>query len=139
VIDIIKEIARDVFRELGSGHSETIYQNAIEVGLRIRGMKFEAQRVIPLAYKDHFIGYEELDLLVEMDSVKVIVELKVATGEIQASDERQLQNYMNGLSISHGLLIRFPKPGVDPADPDVEFKVLPEKIVVDGIVAVSTG
>jgi hypothetical protein len=40
----IAEIAKDVFSTLVSGHSEAAYQKAMEVGLRLRNVKFESVR-----------------------------------------------------------------------------------------------
>ena len=110
LIEIISELARDVFRTLGSGHSEIVYQKAMEVGLRLRQVRFDAQQVIALTYKDHYIGEEYLDLLVEAESVKVIVELKTANQKLGPPEEQQLRNYMQALGIQEGLLINFPQP-----------------------------
>jgi PD-(D/E)XK nuclease superfamily len=122
LIDLISELARDVFRTLGSGHSEAVYQKAMEVGLRLRHVKFEAQKVIELTYRDHYIGTENLDLLVEADSrpgglgtplrQKVIVELKTLQAvKLGLPEEQQLRNYMKNLGIERGVLINFPQPG----------------------------
>jgi hypothetical protein len=43
-IPTIKEIATDVYRTLGSGFAETIYDHAMQVGLRLRGSGTKARK-----------------------------------------------------------------------------------------------
>ena len=52
---VIKEIldsAKAVFQDLGEGWPEVVYQKAMEVELRERGIKYEEQIVLPVYYKD---------------------------------------------------------------------------------------
>ena len=49
----ICQIAQDVYRVLGSGHPEIVYDRAMQVGLRLEGIKYESQKVIELKYRDH--------------------------------------------------------------------------------------
>jgi GxxExxY protein len=125
LIEIITELAKDIFRTLGSGHSEMIYQRAMEVGLRLSRIRFDAQRVIPLSYKDHYIGEEYLDLLVEANSMQVIVELKAALSKLGPAEEQQLRNYMQSLRIDHGVLINFPQAARKALEPDIKI-ITPE-------------
>ncbi len=128
----IKEIARDIFRTIGSGHSEEAYQKAMEVGLRLKRIKFQAQKVIELKYEDHFIGFEKLDILVGADSEQIILELKASQQDSGPPEEQQLRNYMNCLGIKHGLLINFPQPGRTKKEAQAENgKIEPEIISVN--------
>ena len=112
VTDVIAELAKDIYRTLGSGHSEAAYQKAMEVGLRLQHVRFEAQKVIELTYENHYIGEENIDLLVESASQqKVIVELKATNQQLGPPEEQQLRNYMKGLRVELGVLINFPQPG----------------------------
>ena len=52
----IRAIARDVYRSLGSGHPECVYDRAMQVGLRLEKIKYESQKVVELKYKDHYVG-----------------------------------------------------------------------------------
>ena len=133
LIQQITDVAHDVFRTLGSGHSEIAYQKAMEVGLRLRHLKFEAQKVVELSYCDHYIGVENLDILVEANARKVIVELKAAQQDLGPPEEQQLRNYMKCLGIEHGVLINFPQPGrtkkeaelgIRALDPDIRLVAL---------------
>jgi len=52
----IQRIARDVYRVLGSGFSEDVYDRAMQVGLRLARIKYEGQKVVELKYigRAHF-------------------------------------------------------------------------------------
>ncbi|HKU24767.1 MAG TPA: GxxExxY protein [Candidatus Sulfotelmatobacter sp.] len=132
----VEDIAKDVFGTLGSGHSEVAYQKAMEIGLRLQGLRFEAQKVLELTYRQHYIGEEFLDLVVGEGTERVIVELK-AVASIGEAEKQQLRNYMKTLGIGHGLLINFPQCGKNrPPKMEVESRpilpfegenILPEK------------
>lgn len=106
LIAAITEIAEDVYRELGSGHLESPYQKAMEVGLRHKGIKFEAQKVSEIKYQETYVGECNLDLLVDK---RVIVELKAAGQPNGGPDQQQLEKYMRLFKIRTGMLINFTK------------------------------
>ena len=128
VKEVIKEIldsARDVFQDLGEGWPEAVYQKAMEVELRERGIKYEEQIVLPVYYKDKYIVGEskpDLIILVELESgkrVHIVIELKTDTG-IKVDNKIQIQKYIKALNKSLrsendivypvGLIINFIKP-----------------------------
>ncbi|MBV9180454.1 MAG: GxxExxY protein [Acidobacteria bacterium] len=108
---VIKEIAEDVYKTLGSGFSEGVYDRAMQVGLRLANIGYEVQKVIELKYKDHYVGEGYPDLVVHLGQEKLIVELKAISGELGASEEQQLRNYMSILNVRRGMLINFQQPG----------------------------
>jgi GxxExxY protein len=69
----ILEACFEVINELGSGFLESVYQNALVIALRQKGLQFEAQAALPVAFRDEIVGQFYADLFVEN---KVIVELK---------------------------------------------------------------
>lgn len=109
LIDQIKEIAEDVYTALGYGHLEAPYQEAMEVGLRLRGIKFEAQKPMPIIYLNHVVGLCRPDLLV---ADTIAVELK-AGGQPEAmpQDHQQLRKYLRLSGVSAGMLINFASVG----------------------------
>ena len=60
----IREIAEDVYKTLGSGFSEDVYDRAIQVGLRLAKIGYEGEKVVELKYKDHYVGEGYPDLVV---------------------------------------------------------------------------
>jgi hypothetical protein len=124
VIEEILDSAKAVFQDLGEGWPEAVYQKAMEVELRERGIKYEEQRVLPVYYKDKYVvgeGKPDLIILVELESgkrVHVVVELKTDTG-IKEDNRIQVQKYIKALNKSLrseneivypvGLIINFTK------------------------------
>jgi GxxExxY protein len=105
---VIKEIldsAKAVFQDLGEGWPEAVYQKAMEVELRERGIKYEEQIVLPVYYKDKYIVGEskpDLIILVELESgkrVHILIELKTDTG-IKEDNRIQVQKYIKALNRS---------------------------------------
>ena len=78
---IIREIAEDVYKTLGSGFSEDVYDRAMQVGLRLAKIGYEGQKVVELKYKEHYVGEGYPDLVVHLGNEKLIVELKAISGE----------------------------------------------------------
>lgn len=113
----IKRLAKEVYGELGSGFDEAVYQKAMEVGLRMAKIRYEAQKVVELKFKDHYVGEGFPDLIVHGDSAKVVVELKSIGSKLGGKEETQLRGYMRLLKIRHGLLINFQSPSADLTKP----------------------
>jgi GxxExxY protein len=109
--ELVGKIAHEVYRSLGSGFSEDVYDRAMQVGLRLAGIEYESQKVVELRYKDHCVGEGYPDLVVRLGKQKVVVELKAVSSELGECEEKQLRNYMKILGVESGLLINFQSPG----------------------------
>jgi GxxExxY protein len=106
----LRDIAQEVYADLGSGHDEKVYRRAMEVDLRLRGIKYDAERVLELRYKDHYVGENYADLIVGSGNETVVVELKAVTCMLGLPERQQLRKYMKTLGVKSGLLINFQKP-----------------------------
>ena len=84
--------AFEVYSILGYGFLERVYQRAMQVELRARGLKAEIEEKIKVWYKKELVGDYQADLWV---AESVIVELKVAR-EYQKEDEAQLLERAQG-------------------------------------------
>ena len=76
--DITEQIigaAFEVYRDLGYGFLEKVYQRAMKVELELRGLKADTETKIKVLYKGINVGDYQADVFVQ-DAV--IVELKVA-------------------------------------------------------------
>lgn len=109
----IKKLAKQVYGELGSGFDERVYQKAMEVGLRIAKIRYENQKVVELKFKDHYVGEGYPDIIVNVNGVKLVLELKAVGGKVGGKEEAQIRNYMKILKIPYGLLINFQTPSTD--------------------------
>ena len=96
--------AIDVHRALGPGLLESAYEACLIYELRLRKLKVEAQKAIPIFYKDVMLdcGYRA-DLIVEQ---QVIVEIK-SVSSLTSIDEAQLLSYLKLSDCRIGLLINF--------------------------------
>ncbi|HKB35681.1 MAG TPA: GxxExxY protein [Gemmataceae bacterium] len=101
--------AFEVYRVLGYGFLEKVYQRAMQVELRLRGRKADLESKIKVHYKDAIVGDYQADIFVQNC---VIVELKVAR-EYQTADEPQLLNELKATGIKVGLLINFGRTKVE--------------------------
>ena len=92
-----------VHRALGPGFLESVYEEALSVELRLQGIAFERQKVVPLLYRDCPVGEHRLDLLVEN---RLVVELKA----VRTLDDvffAQVRSYMKAIGTESGLLLNF--------------------------------
>ena len=100
LIKTIKTCASQVLLELGPGWKEEIYQKAMEVALRDRGIMYENQRMLPITFAGHTIGESIPDLVVWLKDngkkVALIVELKSDSG-IKEEFAVQVQKYIKEL------------------------------------------
>lgn len=121
LIELLKALTQDIYDKLGSGFDEVVYQKAFEVGLRLRGVPYEAQRIVPVFYEGFYIGEGKPDLIVSDGRIKIIIELK-AVESVGHKEQAQIRNYLRVLDASSGVLINFPQPTKSKAARDgVEF------------------
>lgn len=92
-----------VYRTLGYGFLERVYQNALFFELQGMGIKCETQRPISVYYQGRIVGEYIADIVVNNS---IILELK-ATKELCSEHEAQLLNYLKATKIELGLLLNF--------------------------------
>ncbi len=94
----------EVYREMGAGYLEAVYQECLERELRLRNIPFVAQAELQLmfkgrplkqTYRPDFICYN-----------KIILELKAAK-QIIPEFEAQILNYLKASHLRLGLLVNF--------------------------------
>ena len=96
----------EVYRVLGHGFLEKVYERALLKELKAKGLKAQAQVPIQIHYKGENVGDYYADLVVED---KVIIELK-AQEHLNMAKEAQLINYLKATKIQVGLLVNFTYP-----------------------------
>ena len=96
----------EVNRVLGPGFLEKVYENALLIELKSRGLNAESQVPIKVLYKEDVVGEYIADILVEQS---VIVELKTVES-LEKIHEAQLLNYLRATGIRLGLLVNFRHP-----------------------------
>jgi len=96
----------EVSRTLGAGFLEKVYEKALMIELKKRGMKAIDQAHIKVSYKNTIVGEYFADILVED---KIILELK-AVENLSKLHEAQILNYLKATGIQVGLLVNFKHP-----------------------------
>ncbi|HEY9849683.1 MAG TPA: GxxExxY protein [Leptolyngbyaceae cyanobacterium] len=95
--------AIEVHRVLGPGFLESVYQEALEVEFRMRGIPCQPQKPVAVTYKGYQVGEGKLDFLV---SNVLIVELK-AVENLAPIHEAQVISYLKMTNHPLALLINF--------------------------------
>lgn len=98
----------EVYRELGSGFLEVVYQNALLIELQQQGLEAEKEVPLNVKYKNNLVGEFRADIIVED---RVLLELK-AQKELPNAAEAQIINYLKITGIKVGLLVNFTFPKV---------------------------
>jgi GxxExxY protein len=102
VTNLIIGAAIAVHRELGPGHAESAYHNALRIEFDAKGIVYGSQHRFELLYRGQRVGEGFLDFLVEA----VVVEIKSveALAPVQTA---QVISYLRATKLRLALLINF--------------------------------
>ncbi len=101
---LIRGAVFEVYREMGCGFLEAVYQECLEKEFRAQKIPFLSQQELRLVYKG-----EKLEQTYRPDLIcfeKIIVELK-ARKTIEDEHRAQLHNYLKATGLKLGLLVNF--------------------------------
>jgi len=96
-------LAFEVWKVLGYGFLEKVYENSLAEEFKRNSIAFQQQFPIEVNYKSASVGIYVADLFVDG---KVIVEVKTEK-EYNPKHEAQLLNYLKATRIRIGLLLNF--------------------------------
>lgn len=107
-IAFIDKLAREIISELGPGHTESVYHNAMKIGFQHEALKFETEVDIILKFRGSYVGTCRADLILEK---RVVIELKSSLGGDTALSDamEQCRIYMKETKIPAGIVVVFPK------------------------------
>jgi len=94
----------EVYKELGVGFLESVYQECLEKEFAIRAIPYQRQVELRINYKG-----EELDQFFKADIIcyeSILIELK-AVKSIEPIHKAQVLNYLKASGLRLGLLINF--------------------------------
>jgi GxxExxY protein len=103
----IRGAAFNVYKALGCGHKEKVYQRSFEIALKNEGLKVEREKRIDVFFEQTKVGMYVPDFLIDSS---IIVELK-AKEYITKYDLKQCWHYLTSSIYQLGFLINFGKPG----------------------------
>ena len=99
----IRGAVYEVYKTLGNGYLEEVYQNALEEELALRHIPFHAKKMLKVCYKGRDCGVYQPDVIC-FD--KIIVEIK-AVEALHEKHSAQLMNYLKATGLKLGLLVNF--------------------------------
>jgi GxxExxY protein len=94
----------EVHRELGKGHDEVVYKDALEIEFKSQGVNFTREREYTFSYKGALLPHKYFADFVVMD--KIILEAKAIEG-LTDSHVKQTLNYLAASKLKLGLLVNF--------------------------------
>lgn len=94
----------EVYREMGCGFLEAVYQECLEKEFRTSGIPFESQKRLQISYKGDPLeqSYQPDFICYEM----ILVELK-AVSKLLPEHMAQVFNYLRATGLRLGLLVNF--------------------------------
>ena len=96
----------EVYRQLGCGFLEKVYEKALLVELASQGLMAKAQVPVTVRYRSMVVGEYFADIIVEK---RIILELK-AQQILPAASRAQLLNYLKATNLHLGMLVNFSFP-----------------------------
>ncbi len=96
--------AMEVHRVLGHGFLEAVYQEALDIEMRERGIPTRREVALPVYYKGRLLSSSYRADFVCYDSV--VVEVKATSG-LTTVDYAQLLNYLKATGYEVGVLLNF--------------------------------
>lgn len=120
-LEQLRQFANEVYASVGAGHLESIYHAAMAVELRLAGVSYESEQVMPVTHKGQYIGTVRADIIVNKECV---LEFKIS-GKLDDA-KQQARQYMKLQGIRFGFVVMFPKSDggsiqfVDARLPDTE-------------------
>ena len=103
-LEQLRGFAQEVYMSLGAGHLESIYHAAMAVELRLAGIQYESEQVMPVTHKGQYVGTIRADIIVDKECV---LEFKIS-GKLDDA-KQQARQYMKLQGIQYGLVVMFPK------------------------------
>ena len=94
----------EVHRELGKGHSESIYKDALEFELKAQGISFVRKQPYNVSYKGTVLPHHYFADFVVLD--RILLEAK-AIEQLTDSHSKQVLNYLAASKLQLGLLVNF--------------------------------
>jgi GxxExxY protein len=94
----------EVYKEMGCGFLEPVYQECLEMELVAQGIPFRAQVELGLQYKGRELKQKYVPDFICFD--KIVIEIK-AVSELCDAHRAQVHNYLKGTGYKLGILINF--------------------------------
>ena len=94
----------EVYKDKGAGFLEPVYQECLEIELKLMGIPFKAKSELELHYKGRLLKQKYIPDFKCYD--KIMVELK-AVKSLTDEHRAQVHNYLKATGLRLGLLVNF--------------------------------
>ncbi|MEY4167718.1 MAG: hypothetical protein RIR52_1542 [Acidobacteriota bacterium] len=94
----------EVYRQMGCGFLESVYQECLEIEFRERSIPFVSQQDLQLFYKGRMLKQRFIPDFICYD--QIIVELK-AVKQVAPEHKAQVLNYLKASKMKLGILVNF--------------------------------
>lgn len=103
ITEKINGYAMEVYKYLGNGFKEVVYQRALSIELNMNSLEHEREKEMPLKYKGYDIGKRRVDFFIKN---RIMLEIK-AIKQLEDVHLTQAINYLEAYGMDIGLLINF--------------------------------
>ncbi|MDA3970061.1 MAG: GxxExxY protein [Desulfobulbaceae bacterium] len=103
----IRGAVYEVYKQLGGGFLESVYEKSLMAELIRVGLQAERQVPFTVSYKDQPVGKFLADIVVEKS---VVIELKAQANINMSMCKAQLVNYLKVSGLKVGLIVNFTYP-----------------------------
>ena len=94
----------EVYKEMGCGFVEPVYQECLELELATQGLPFKPQAALALSYKGMKLKRKYTPDFILFD--KIVLEIKAVT-ELVDVHRAQVHNYLKATGYRLGLIVNF--------------------------------
>ncbi len=94
----------EVYKEMGCGFLEPVYQECLEIELTLQSLDFKSQAELQLSYKGRLLSSKYIPDFILYD--KIVMEIKAAK-ELTDAHRAQVHNYLKATGYRLGLLVNF--------------------------------
>lgn len=94
----------EVYKEIGCGFLEAVYQECLEREFKLQGIPFVSQSPLEIEYKGQVLKQKYVPDFICFD--EIIVEIK-AVKELANEHQAQVINYLKATDMELGLLVNF--------------------------------
>ena len=94
----------EVYKEMGCGFLEDVYQESLEMEMRSQNIPFTSQPPLTLAYKGNQLRKKYIPDFICFDTI--VLEIK-ATSKLLEEHKAQVLNYLHATHMPVGLLVNF--------------------------------
>ena len=94
----------EVYKEMGCGFLESVYQECLEIELALQAIDFKSQAELKLSFKGRLLSTKYIPDFIFDE--KIVMEIK-AVKELADGHRAQVHNYLKATGYRLGLLVNF--------------------------------